>query len=464
MACGSHRIARSLSTGAGDKVLNVIGTKGKVSDAVAAFFSQNLYLALASRSHSLPKAFAMAQDAVRVSPLFCTAEADRFVLYQKGVLSSAGRAQTTGITNSTKIFGKLAGRQVTMLQDQDDSSTLPSLGEDFVGREVDMYRVLRSVARRRLVVVCSPSSSKDRTNGGHRHGIGIGKSSIVLGVAHRLQQRRFGCGPSAQHFKDGIIFIRGASSVEDICAHWIDQLQKIQRNDNNGTQTFSQQQHQGAPTVVYADRTTNTPLIVQLMRLARLAQHTLVIIDDCAAALTRPGSQASLCLHNFLCGLLQSLPRVRILITAQDPLFVSTDDIVPQQQQHIQLNHSFKPLIVQVGGLSNMASARLLVRRAHRKISLAEALNGNEHFGGTVGESPSRGGAEEHNQNVVKALARHPLIIAMRGHPCNIAKMALKITDALPSIGSLIMRAEDGAEKTAPYVYSRGTKTCAHQG
>ena len=183
-----------------------------------------------------------------------------------------------------------------------------------------MYRVLRCVTRRRLVIVCS--SSKVTGNQGQ----GIGKSSIVLGVAHRLQQRRFGCSPSVKYFKDGIIFIRGVTSIEDICKQWIDQLHKIQRK--NGSGRFSQQQlQQGAPPVIHANRGSmprggqdenirgnNTPLIVQLMRLARLRQNCLVIIDDCAAELMVPGSNQALCLNNFLCGLLQSLPQAANII------------------------------------------------------------------------------------------------------------------------------------------------------
>ena len=101
---------------------------------------------------------------------------------------------------------------------------------------------------------------------------------------------------------------------------------------------FSQQQlQQGAPPVIYANRGSmprggqdenirgnNTPLIVQLMRLARLTQNCLVVIDDCAAELMVPGSKQALCLNNFLCGLLQSLPKLRILLTALEPPFVIT--------------------------------------------------------------------------------------------------------------------------------------------
>ena len=45
MACDTDRIAQALST---STVESVIGTKGKVSDAVAAYFTEHLYLALAS--------------------------------------------------------------------------------------------------------------------------------------------------------------------------------------------------------------------------------------------------------------------------------------------------------------------------------------------------------------------------------------------------------------------------------
>jgi len=376
-------------------------------------------------------------------------EADRFVLYQNGLSSSGSWTDHDGVmspSSTPSIFCAQA------FPEQDNSNTLPSLGEDFVGREVDMYRVMRSIARRRLVIVCASSSPKDHSVGYHPRGVGIGKSSIVLGVAHRLRQRRFGCCPPAQHYKDGIIFIRGASSVEDICAQWIEKLQKIHHPINNGDERRFTSYHRqpNMPPAVRVDQ--HTPLIVQLMRLARLAQNSLVIIDDCSAALTSPGSDASLRLHNFLCGLLQSLPKLRILMTALESPFIAVGN--RDQQQNIQLNHSFKPLILRVCGLSNMASARLLLRRAHRRISLFEALDGNEDFETrrSINERAIQG-SEKYSRSLVKALSRHPLIHKMGGHPCVIAKVALKITESLPNIGSLVISTEKhhglgGADKT----------------
>jgi len=333
------------------------------------------------------------------------------------------------------------------------------MGEDFIGREVDMYRVLRCIARRRLVVVCS--SKKLVAN----HGRGIGKSALVLGVAHRLQQRKYGCSQSAYCFKDGVILIRGVASIADICKQWIDQLKK--NHCRIRKESFSQQQqHQlGAPPVINADRGSifqsnfdenirgnNTPLIVQLMRLARLTQNCLVIIDNCAAELTIPGSEEALCLNNFLCGLLQSLPKLRILLTAPEPPFI----IEKNSTKHIQVNHSFKPQIICIGGLSNMASARLLLRRSHRKISLAEALNGSEY----PSNSQCQVKCEDPNQIILMALSRHPLILKLNGHPCEILKVALRVTNDLPSIDILLSEKYicGGAQKTKSYGIESGMK------
>ena len=96
MACDTDRIAQALST---STVESVIGTKGKVSDAVAAYFTEHLYLALASRAHSLTKAFAMAQEIIRASPDFHSSDADRFVLYIKGLSSEVRNENMAHVTD-----------------------------------------------------------------------------------------------------------------------------------------------------------------------------------------------------------------------------------------------------------------------------------------------------------------------------------------------------------------------------
>jgi hypothetical protein len=179
-ACDSIEVARSLV----GTWRAAIGVRGAVSDLVASHFTQNLYMSLSSsnriertllkeeeeewqhqhrqnrQNHQgrlrLSQAFDMAVDAIRVSPQFDEKDANRFVLFPaSGGLSSvsydpvllAGPTPEEGFISST-------------------SSSLPALSEDFVGREIDVYRTLRVLSRRRVVVLSPSSSSVDQSGMG----------------------------------------------------------------------------------------------------------------------------------------------------------------------------------------------------------------------------------------------------------------------------------------------------------
>ena len=98
-------------------------------------------------------------------------------------------------------------------------------------------------------------------------------------------------------------------------------------------------------------------------------------------------------------------------------------------QQYEHANHSFKPLVVNIAGLSRVASARLLLRRAHRPITMTEALCLDSN---KISETSSS------QQNIVTVLSQHPIIEKTKGHPCEILRLALMITKDLSDINMLI--------------------------
>ena len=98
-------------------------------------------------------------------------------------------------------------------------------------------------------------------------------------------------------------------------------------------------------------------------------------------------------------------------------------------QRYEQTNHSFKPMLVEINGLSRVASARLLLRRAHRPITVEEAL-----YAGTD-QNFDKSCCK---QKIIKALSQHPIIEKTKGNPCEISRLALRITKDLPSINLLL--------------------------
>jgi len=462
-ACDSEQVGKRLV----GRRRSVIATRGKVRDKVATFFTHALYQALSTatttaigpggtcmqRRRPLSVAFRVAQSAVRMSPDFDgDKDAKAFLLLMQVeqndpiILDDTSNHELGGRPTPPLIAGRRSS-SVSSTGDVSDAQAasdvdhrLPALCEDFVGRNVDVYRTLRAITRRRLVLLVSGDKDKGVANDNQvdddpEWGRGIGKSSLAVAVAHHLHRRRTGTSPASRWCEDGVVFVRGATTTNDICCQWLQRICHSGDDSASNTGTDISGFHEGLAHVGGSNSDgVNTPPIVRLMRQARLRQRCLVVLDECETALRGTRGKA------FLNSILQALPHVRFLITAHvSPFDASGSPLAPGCSSPLGF-HDFKPLQLKVGGLSARASAKLLMRRAHRPIYLLEALDGGEEdfvFPGSEGDNAES--CIVHPQRSVEtALSRHPLICQLRGHPTRICSTASQVTPRLPNLSALL--------------------------
>jgi len=178
-ACSSEAAGREFAAAG---IAHVVVLRRRVSDVLAATFTQAFYLALGC-ARPVHEAFASAKEAVRVSPSFLKEEGDAFLLLPEREPHDEVIWQTEGVIE----------REPSQRWPQVHNMTpLPPICEDFLGRNACIYRVLRSIIpeRRRLVAIhaCTP---------------GIGRSQLLLALSRHILERR-----STQLMRDGVFFVK----------------------------------------------------------------------------------------------------------------------------------------------------------------------------------------------------------------------------------------------------------------
>lgn len=423
-ACGSRRLAAKLVT----TRRSVIATDGRVSDKVAAFFAQNLYLALSNNRNTLGQAFRIAQDAIRTSPQFSAPQAQQFVLMLAPGGDGPNDPLLFGAAIRSKEGASTADASSSDSEEEEEQSrlgltTIPAMVEDFLGREADIYKTMRALASRRVVVLSSYAEGSA--------GSGIGKSALAAATAHRLEARKGGWGPSCW-FSDGVVFVRNASNIDDLRSQWLEAV----ATDPHDTSAI------GTPHC--PDECTSPQL--RLLRHARLRQRTLLVVDQCDRLFRQEKSAETL---DFFSRMLQALPHLRILISSHD---------VPGLE-HSTLAYYFKPLILQVRRLSRTDSARLFIRRSHRPLRLAE-ISAAQDPGRSRGDmaphdvsSPptsrdnfQRRNSDSPHRDLVRAMSRHPIMEELDGHPRRISAAAIRVTASLDSIDTLLRQLRGSPE------------------
>lgn len=170
-------------------VRHVIASPLRLRDSAAAAFTRGLYMALAV-GKSVADAFAIAKECVRSAPRMPAEEADKFVLlpaeatHDETIWSSAARHVAGGAAARPQHRGAAVAYPFPPTSPPTSAAQIPFPPEDFVGRCVDMYQVLHTLRRRRLVVLTAPP--------------GVGKSALASAIARHQALRR--------SYADGVVY------------------------------------------------------------------------------------------------------------------------------------------------------------------------------------------------------------------------------------------------------------------
>jgi hypothetical protein len=445
---------------------------------------------ISSSSITLSQAFDMSIDAIRASPQFTNDEANQFVLYPASIglsindpiLFAGGRRRTSSSSfsssnsnsNGAVLFGSSGGRYTndnnSCRQRQRSpsltsiNSLIPALTEDFVGREVDIYRILRVLSKRRVVFL-SPTAStvlKGNVNGG------MGTSSLSVAVAHHLQRRRYGW--SNNWCKDGVFYLRGCESVNDIVEQWNVQLKRHDSIENGGRSSSSNcDQPPDVAKMNRRDQYFSSSFYKAFVKNLRQSQKCLMILDQ--FNFDEKETIGPLCYFFNL--LICSVPQLKIMVTTSN--YNQAMSLIEGEGDGCT-SRVYKPCMVTISGLSNFSSALLLIKRAHRSISMVEII-GENHLNKKYGVDNNNnqncaGSKQEENENkkeletimrgneknvalsssnstlttlfhkehhpLVRALSKHALIKHLKGCPWMITRAAVQINDQLRHLNELL--------------------------
>jgi hypothetical protein len=174
-----------------------INLEATITDSAALAFTKAFYLSLFV-GNTVQHSFAIGQQAVAASPNVPSPEREvsKFELLPEGCDHNVAIFTAPQPTLTSWGSGRSMGAEAPWLLQQEQQAHLPTPPEDFLGREVSMYRVVNACLYRRLVTLLGLG--------------GIGKSALAAACCHYMALRRF--------HTDGIVFVRlqGKSSLEEL--------------------------------------------------------------------------------------------------------------------------------------------------------------------------------------------------------------------------------------------------------
>jgi len=276
------------------------------------------------------------RNAVRAAPIVAAeSEADKFIL-----LPENGN-------HAVAIFSDASETSEWNAPVMDVPSILPTIPEDFLGRNVDMYEVIRTCCSRRLVTIAGVA--------------GVGKTAVSIAVAHYLTERGM--------FRDGVLHVRlhGLRTTEEMRSA----LAKC----------FSEYQNAfgGNPTSAAGAKLASiNPSQDSIFSHVRTRQ-TLLILDHCDVLLESDAAA----FVTFLSNLLEAAPSVSLLLTARvslsalllqnaesecDGSLSATND----DARMLRLLSTVGEKVCTLNPLSDIDAARLLCKRAARRITPEE--------------------------------------------------------------------------------------------
>ena len=380
--CHSAGVARAFIQ-AGFEHVVALSEHMRVRDATAATFTRAFYLALAS-AHTVGDAFRLAKEAVSLCPASNPGEANAFVLLPEGT----SHDEVIWPKASPVNRGNHAGLSILPFA---NPCQLPGPCEDFIGRSHEMWTVLQMLQRHRVVNIFGRKGS--------------GKTALVTHLAHHVRLRR-----SEALFADGVFFVsienKHASSQDDddfsiemTCSQIADTLASYASGATISSPTgVSKQSIVGSQSLARRP-VSQTSRESALQKFAVEKPCSLIVFDGLAPSLVE-----SQCFQDMVLGLLRTSSKLHI-VTACEGRFETA---------------AIKIFNVMCGPLSNLDTARLLIRLCHPRL-VAPPVSRTESDPTTFGEE------DDEFDATARALAKCLVVRSLVGHPRSIRNLAMKV-------------------------------------
>lgn len=303
----------------------------------------------------------------------------------------------------------LTGRRVNT---DSMTSSVPQVPEDFLGRSLDVWRVLQTLTTRRAVVLC----------GAPREDHGVGKSA-VLDAVHRAYALQMGGVCVMAH----LCSLSEADPIGWICkvqAAVQGELQKYDRRRPGGSSGRRVPKRRSEQKVKTGFHTLTDPIVVRsslyddVAELAELVEldrrdwphggKLLLILDECDHIIQQPHFQ------DFIGELLSRTPS-------------SCSMLLSTQQRVVGIaGGRFKLVHCELQRLPERESALLFLKRAHRPLRWEE-----------VEQAGERRGPAKSSDELYRLVAAHPAVVAQGGNPRRIIELASKVDYSLGDLAEL---------------------------
>jgi len=214
----------------------------QIQDSLAVVFTRAFYLALLSGQHTIKNAFDIGIQALSTSPYVrggakgAELESSKFILlpatssHDEYLFSRRPLKKWPSKPHHCAFTGSVSGdnSKSSFSMSSPGSKYVPAPPVDFVGREVDTYRVIRDISKQRLVTLVGVP--------------GVGKTSLACAACTYMADRRLSL------LEDGVLFLKakGVTSypeflermkalLEDRNTNSIlrERMRKLQQNDDD---------------------------------------------------------------------------------------------------------------------------------------------------------------------------------------------------------------------------------------
>eukprot|EP00742_Colponemidia_sp_Colp-10_P009413 GILJ01010261.1.p1 GENE.GILJ01010261.1~~GILJ01010261.1.p1 ORF type:complete len:2314 (-),score=385.58 GILJ01010261.1:161-7102(-) len=286
-------------------------------DAAALHFTRAFYLSLAM-GDTVRDAFDIGQQAVFAAPNMPHSEADKFLLLPED------HPHNVAIFPDAPMRDPLSQPELIDEPSENLTAHLPTVIEDFLGRNVEIYSTVVEILQRRFVTITGVR--------------GIGKTAVAIATAHYLAERR--------NFPDGVFFISliDAKNLEYMMELTISCLDNYWENPNGLPPPARPNTPPGSHSASLTDS------LISILRLRKC----LIIWDHCDTLFDFESDRLRQLIHVML----THSKGVKLLATCSHPL-----GGIP----------GFSEKIISIGPLTDHDSARLFVRLCPRQITPEEA-------------------------------------------------------------------------------------------
>jgi len=273
-ACFSQRAGQAFADAGVPHVL-CVNVQEQLLDRAAQIFTHAFYLALAC-GDTIRDAFDVGTQAVHAAPNMRKSESDKFLLLPLDA------NHDVSLFDGVSRVGRLKRRPTLTSADELALANLPSVPEHFAGRNVEIYRLVVGVRRRRLLTVS-----------GDRH---VGKTALAIAFSHYVAKR--------QIYRHGVFFVR--------------------LNGLRTTEAVTRSVCGALGLDVDADTFDASADLFRFMRL----KQCVLVLDHCDDVLESPS------FRHWLGRLLDQTRHAKIVVTARQPIGSPpgfTEDVVSLQ-------------------------------------------------------------------------------------------------------------------------------------